>query len=151
MPQSGLGIMQGKNTAKQNMFSAVCALLMKSLVNINVKFCTSRLSMKMSSFQFVCNWQCSSVYYIYHVELHFRFGHLITFPAHIFQNKSLYLYVFCSFVQGLLLFEILASCIGSCTLLIHDIVMTNARVWLSSVTLRFSNLDELCYTHIVLV
>ena len=49
MPQSGVGSMQGKNTG--NMPSAVCASS-----NINVKFCTSCLRMKMSSSLFVRAW-----------------------------------------------------------------------------------------------
>ena len=42
--------------------------------NINVKFCTSRLCMKKSSFSLFAHGHCR-VYYIYHVEFHFQFEH----------------------------------------------------------------------------
>ena len=48
--------------------------------NINAKFCTSRLCMKIRLFCLFAHGQCR-VYYIYHVEFHFRFEHLITFPV----------------------------------------------------------------------
>ena len=86
--QPYFGILNIKNTAKQNMSSAVCAsFLDESLMatpfahnfgvlvpcsnsNIHVKLCKSRLRIKMSSFLYA---------YIHYVEFYFRFGHLITF------------------------------------------------------------------------
>ena len=59
MPQSGVGSMQGKNTG--NVTSAVCASSMKVA---NVKFCTSRLCMKMSSFLFVRAWAMPRILYL---------------------------------------------------------------------------------------
>ena len=56
-----------KNTAKRNMSSAVCALSIYS-----------RLYMKMLSFLFVRTWAIC-VYYVYHVEFHFQFIHLVSY------------------------------------------------------------------------
>ena len=50
-----------------NMFSAVCASSIYS-----------RLCMKMSAFLSVCTW---AIHHIYHVEFHFRFRHLVSFPV----------------------------------------------------------------------
>ena len=47
--------------------------------NIHVNIYPSRLCMKMSSFLCV-HGQCR-VYYIYHMEFYFQFGHLITYPV----------------------------------------------------------------------
>ena len=60
-----------KNTAKQNMSSAVCVSSMYS-----------HLCMKMLSFLFVC--ACAMprlICYIHHVEFHFRFRRLVSFPS----------------------------------------------------------------------
>ena len=48
--------------------------------------------------------------------------------------------VFRSFFQGLFMLEILASGCGSGIPLLQDIVISNARAWLSNATLRFLNL-----------
>ena len=52
-----------KNTAKRNMSSAVCALSMHSRL-----FC-------------LCAHVQCRVCYVYHVEFHFRFRRLVTFPV----------------------------------------------------------------------
>ena len=81
MPQRGVGSMEGKNTG--NMPSAMCASSINNPLlhsNKDVKFCTRCLCMKMSSVCLFAHGQCR-VYYIYHVEFHFRCEHLITFPV----------------------------------------------------------------------
>ena len=72
-----------KNIAKQNMSSAMCAWSMyMSLThsNIYVKFCTSRLCMKMLSFLFVRTWAMPHILYL-PCGFYFRFWYLITFPV----------------------------------------------------------------------
>ena len=59
-----------KNTAKRNMSSTMCASSMYS-----------RLCMEMSSFLFVRVCAMPRMLYIYHVEFHFRFRCLVSFPV----------------------------------------------------------------------
>ena len=63
-------------------------------------------------------------------------------PFYIFLSSAnkRWVCVFRSFVQGLLLVEILASGSGFGIPLLQDIVTRNARAWLSNATLRFLNL-----------
>ena len=71
--------------------SAVCALSMyKSLANTPiyvVKLCTSCLCMKMQSFLHLQACAMPQILYFYHVEFHFRFGHMI--PFNIFSSLTL--------------------------------------------------------------
>ena len=68
MPQSGLGSMRGKKYRNAEYVQSHVCFVNEEVSwphsNINVKFCTSRLCMKMSSFLFVCAWAMPRILYI---------------------------------------------------------------------------------------